>query len=301
MQEIQQMSQEQAVQEDVPKKKKNKSSCFSRMAKLLLILIFVWWFNNCTIKITKENIFSSKVKNEIKISVISDYHASEKPFSLKNKYVLKKINETNPDIVCVLGDMHSNNATESEKEKSLSLMSDIIKEGYRLYFVLGEHDDRTNSYIAKMEEKGITVLNNEKKSITIGKTAVNLYGISNAYFSPSFDLRNEFDINKKEYNILLAHIPMYSDYEKFGADLTLCGDTHGGIIQLPFIGPAYCDGKFFPGFHSDKTEIYDKGLFKYDGGYIFITSGLGNYINNRALPVRLFNRPEVASITISPE
>ncbi len=302
MQETQQIpQQEQVIQEETPKKRKSRSSCFSRMAKLLLILILVWWFNNCTIKITKENITSSKVNNEIKISVISDYHASEKKFSLKNDYVIKKINETNPDIVCVLGDMHSSNATETEKEKSLSLMTDIIREGYRLYFVLGEHDDRTNSYISKMEEKGIIVLNNEKKTITVGKTSINLYGISNAYFSPSFDLRNEFDIDRKEFNILLAHIPMYSDYEKFGADLTLCGDTHGGIMQLPFIGPAYCDDQFFPGLRSDKTEIYDKGLFEYSGGHIFITAGLGNYIKEKSLPVRLFNRPEVALITISPD
>ena len=64
--------------------------------------------------------------------------------------------------------------------------------------------------------------------IKIKDTEITFYGISNAYFSPTFDLSNEFELNKNTYNILLAHIPMYKDYESFGADLTLCGDTHGG-------------------------------------------------------------------------
>lgn len=94
---------------------------------------------------------------------------------------------------------------------------------------------------------------------------------------------------------------MYSDYEKFGADLTLCGDTHGGIIQIPFLGPAYYNGKFVPELYEDKNKIFDKGLFKYDGGYLFITSGIGNYIGDYNIAARFNNRPEIAVLTISPE
>ncbi len=291
-----------AVQEESKPKKKRRSPPFFRLVRFLLIVFVLWWFNNFTIKITKQEITSPKVENDIKITVISDYHASTEPFSLKNEYVMKKIRKTDPDIVCFLGDMHSTGASETEKEKSLSLMTDAVKEGWKVFFVLGEHDDRTNSYISKMQECGIDVLNDEKRTLNLGETKINIYGISNAYFAPSFDLRNKFDIDKKQYNILLAHIPMYSDYEKFGADLTLCGDTHGGVMQLPLLGPAYCNDRFFPEItSSDDEQIYDKGLFDYDGGKLFITSGLGNFIDSRNLPVRFLNRPEVASITISPE
>ncbi|MGN1480314.1 MAG: metallophosphoesterase, partial [Porcipelethomonas sp.] len=99
------------------------------------------------------------------------------------------------------------------------------------------------------------------------------------------------------YNILLAHIPMYKEYENFGADLTLCGDTHGGVIQVPFIGPAYYNGKILPELSENKEHVYDKGLFRYSGGYLFITSGIGNY----PVPARFNNRPEICEITISPE
>ena len=164
--------------------------------------------------------------------------------------------------------MHSSNADETEKQISMDLMTGIIDEGYKLYFVLGEHDDRTNAYVDKMEKNKIHVLDGEAEKITIGDTDLTFYGISNAFFSPSFDLTNEFDIDKSTYNILLAHIPMYSDYEKFGADLTLCGDTHGGIIQIPFLGPAYYNGKFVPELYEDKNKIFIiMSESSYDGSF----------------------------------
>lgn len=277
--------------------KRKKGGCISRLVKITLIIFIVWWFNNCTLKITKTEIKSDKVNNEIKITVLSDQHASDKPFSISNDRIIDKIKKINPDVVCVLGDMHSSNASDKEKQISMDLMTDIISEGYRLYFVLGEHDDRRNVYVSEMEQNGINVLDQESETIKIKDTEVTFYGISNAYFSPTFDLSNEFELNKNTYNILLAHIPMYKYYESFGADLTLCGDTHGGVIQVPFLGPAYYNGKILPELFDNKENVYDKGLFSYRSGYMFITSGIGNY----PIPARFNNRPEIGEIIITPE
>ncbi|MGN0621111.1 MAG: metallophosphoesterase [Porcipelethomonas sp.] len=277
-----------------PKKKK---SCFGRIVKLALFLLVIWWFNNFTLKITKETIVSDKVKNKITVAVISDQHASAGPLAIPNEKIISKIKKINPDIVCVLGDMHSTDATDEEKQISMDLMTDIIDEGFRLYFVLGEHDDRTNRYVSKMEANGINVLDQESETIKIKDTAITLYGISNAWFSPSFDLKNEFDLNKDTYNILLAHIPRFDDYSDFGADLTVCGDTHGGIIQIPFLGPAYYDDTVLPELRYGSEKIYDKGLFRNEKGYMFITSGIGNY----PVASRFNNRPEIGEIVIEPK
>ena len=38
-------------------------------------------------------------------------------------------------------------------------------------------------------------------------------------------------------NVLLAHNPVYFDtYAAWGADLTLSGHLHGGIVRLPLLG-----------------------------------------------------------------
>ena len=279
---------------------KRKTPFFSRFALFILITFIVWWFNNCTIKTVEETIYSDKIKNNIDIAVVSDFHAVDAPFAITAKSVLDEIDDAKPDLVCVLGDMHSLNASEKEKNISLNLMKDILKLGYPLYFVLGEHDDRTNEYVAKMEANGINVLDGEKEIVKIKDSELSLYGISNAYFSPSFDLTKKFNRKDDEFSILMAHIPMYDAYENFGADLTLCGDTHGGIIQLPLLGPAYFDDTVLPEILS-YNEVYDKGMYKYKGGQMFITSGVGNAIKGRYAPVRFWNRPEIAIITLSPE
>lgn len=49
------------------------------------------------------------------------------------------------------------------------------------------------------------------------------------------DLREKFGIPDPEaFHILLAHNPVYFDtYAAWGADLTLSGHLHGGIIRIP--------------------------------------------------------------------
>ncbi len=280
-----------------PKPAKKGHGCLRRLIIFSALVFVVWWANNYLLFTTEVEITSSKVKNEIKIAVISDLHATENIFAISNNAIIKKINMIKPDVVCVLGDMHTTGAPEEEKNISMNLMTGIIDEGYKLFFVLGEHDDRTNAYVSKMEANGIDVLDQESEKIKIKDTEITFHGISNAWFSEYFDLRNELDINKNTYNVLLAHIPMFEQYEKFGADLTLCADTHGGVIQVPFLGPAYYDSQILPELFNDEKEVYDKGLFPMGKGYLFITSGIGNY----PIPARFNNFPEIGEITIKPE
>lgn len=287
----------QDISNSPPKPAKKGHGCLRRLIIFSAIAFVVWWANNYLLFTTEVEITSSKVKNEIKIAVISDLHASTSIFAISNSSIINKINKFKPDVVCVLGDMHTTGATEEEKNISMNLMTGIIDEGYKLFFVLGEHDDRTNAYVSKMEANGIDVLDQESEKIKIKNTEITFHGISNAWFSEYFDLSNELDINKNTYNILLAHIPMFEEYKKFGADLTLCADTHGGVIQVPFLGPAYYDNQILPELFGDEKEVYDKGLFQMGQGYLFITSGIGN----SPIPARFNNFPEIGEITISPE
>lgn len=277
------------------RKKSKKRSRFKyrlswRFWLLLIVLIFI--FNNYTLKVTKETITSNKISNDVKIAVISDYHAFY--VGVPNIVVYTALKRENPDVVCFMGDMYSNGSSEFLIDKAIDFMSHIANMGYPCYFVNGEHDNET-SYFDILEDNGINVLHYEMDTIKVKDTTLNIYGIDNVYFSDTFDLHNEFSPpNSNEFSILLAHIPMYDYYKEFGADLTISGDTHGGLVQIPFLGCLYYEGEFLPELKHDPTDIKDKGLFDYDSGKLFITSGLGNY----PLPVRFNNRPEIAIITL---
>ena len=73
----------------------------------------------------------------------------------------------------------------------------------------------------------------------------------------------------------------------FYADLVISGHGHGGIIRLPFTdGLLSVDRTFFPS--------YTAGLYEENGSCLFVTRGLGN----SGPTFRLFNRPEVAVLTL---
>lgn len=79
-----------------------------------------------------------------------------------------------------------------------------------------------------------------------------------------------------------------TEYPELPADLILSGHAHGGLIRLPGVGGLIgTDRSLFPD--------YDGGLYE-NGNYTMIVSrGLGNSVS---IP-RLFNRPEIVSITLS--
>ena len=89
--------------------------------------------------------------------------------------------------------------------------------------------------------------------------------------------------------ILLAHRNnrFASQYSLLGADLVCSGHAHGGIIRLPFTdGLVSHDLDLFPS--------YTAGLYAENGSVLFVTRGLGN----SGPSFRVFNRPEVAVVTL---
>jgi len=69
--------------------------------------------------------------------------------------------------------------------------------------------------------------------------------------------------------------------------LTLTGHAHGGVIRLPFTdGLIDTHQGFFPS--------YTAGFYTVEGAELFVSRGLGNIFPS----LRLFNRPEVVSLTL---
>ncbi len=281
-------------EEDVkpPKKKKNR---LGRFLLFVAVIAVIWWYNNFTIKTPEFTVVSPKIKSDIKIAVMSDYHAAD--YGIDNEQIMAKIHEIDPDIVFMLGDMYSRKSEWELIEIPVKLAESVVHEGYRLYFVPGEHDT-SQEYLDAVSAAGAHVMDYMGEKIEVNGTNLQILGIDNVYYSDTFDLNNVFTPDPYSFSILMAHIPNYEKFADFGADLTLCGDSHGGIIQLPFgRGPAYYSetGTWFPELFGEKDNVYDKGFFSYEGGAMFITSGLGSY----PVPARLNNRPEIAVITLT--
>ena len=96
--------------------------------------------------------------------------------------------------------------------------------------------------------------------------------------------------------LALAHAPyrrVLDEFTNMGADVIFSGHTHGGQIRLPFFGALV-----------NNTDIdikYSRGLYRWitdkAQSWLHISAGLGT---SRFAPVRLFCRPEVSVLHLTP-
>jgi predicted MPP superfamily phosphohydrolase len=99
-------------------------------------------------------------------------------------------------------------------------------------------------------------------------------------------LLDAFDTGR--YGILLTHNPLcFPVYARWGADLTLSGHVHGGMIRLPILGGLLSpEREFFP--------KYSAGIYGEDDKKLLVSRGLGSGV----FGARIFNIPEIPVITL---
>ena len=237
---------------------------------------------------------------------ISDLHS--KLFGENNKKLIQKIKSLNPDIVVVTGDLID--GENNNYNVALDFMKEISKL-YRVYYIIGNHEqkslikkykDEYKDYFNKLHQIDFVNLDNNKVEIVKGDSNINLYGLTVPYscYKYLFDNQETTSIDvdfleeklgkvdREQFNILLAHTPFYFDeYEKWGADLTLCGHVHGGIVRLPLVGGLLSpDRKFFP--------KYDLGEYIKNKSTMIVSKGLGG---SKVL-IRVNCKPEIVNIKL---
>lgn len=276
----------------------------------IFILMYLYIkYNVNTLEVTKYVVENKKVPKEFdgyNIVQISDLHS--KLFGENNKKLIQKIKSLNPDIVVVTGDLID--GENNNYNVALDFMKEISKL-YRVYYIIGNHEqkslikkykDEYKDYFNKLHQIDFVNLDNNKVEIVKGDSNINLYGLTVPYSCYKYLFDNQettsIDINfleeklgkvdREQFNILLAHTPFYFDeYEKWGADLTLCGHVHGGIVRLPIVGGLLSpDRKFFP--------KYDLGEYTKNKSTMIVSKGLGG---SKVL-IRVNCKPEIVNIKL---
>nr|WP_143155602.1 metallophosphoesterase [Ornithinibacillus halophilus] len=268
---------------------------------LLILLVLFSYSQNNWLTTTSITIKSKELPSNFdgyKIVQLSDIH--NKTFGKNQKRLVSKVKNEKPDIIFVTGDLID--ARKYDEEPSLILMEQLVNIA-PTYFVTGNHEWSSGKYEsleAKLLSAGVHVLRNESERLTIEEQKILLLGIDDPYGSESYvdvaitkDSLNPFadEIEQSSYTLLLAHRPeLFSTYQEYGIDVTFSGHAHGGQVRLPFVGGLVAPGQgFFPNFTAGKYEENESTLV--------VSRGLGNSI----IPQRIFNLPEVVSITLETE
>ncbi|MDN7227675.1 metallophosphoesterase [Planococcus sp. N064] len=272
-----------------------------KLVVFLVLVFFVWgfvWMNNKWIVTTEYSVASKELPAAFdgkKIVQISDLHNAE--FGKKQSSLIEKVEAEKPDAIFVTGDLIDSD--RYDLEVSLDLV-DALVEMTEVYFVIGNHEVSVNKLeeiTAALKERGVIVLMNDSLQWELDGESLQIAGINDPLMDVNLT-EEEFTLGaldeadlKDEFTLLLAHRPeMFNTYVDEGVDVVFSGHAHGGQIRMPGLGGLIAPGQ---GWFPAMTE----GVFEKGGTQLVLSRGLGN----SGFPLRIFNRPEIVSVTLETE
>lgn len=280
-----------------------KTKLMRAIILFFLLLIFITVFGGSFIEprrlaVTPVNINLNKTPQteQIKIALISDFHAGYYKRTGWTQKVVDRIIKLNPDVVLLDGDFID------RKESAAQYLAPLqqLAKNFPTFAVTGNHefnvsvndrstyDDRTGLLRELFSKWNIRLLDNANRSIFArGGIPIAICGIEDLWTGRA-DLGKAEEGVTVSPKILLAHNPdVIKDEKASDFDLILSGHTHAGQFRLPGIGPIVP----IP----DKLgRAFDYGLFQLKNGYLFVTAGAGE----TGARARLFSRPEIVLINL---
>ncbi|HKG21202.1 MAG TPA: metallophosphoesterase [Blastocatellia bacterium] len=214
----------------------------------------------------------------LKIAHLTDLHTSG--LNRRERKLLEILDREKPDLIVITGDSVS---TTEGYEGFRDLLREL-RAPLGVWVIRGNHENwhpipnEREFYISA----GVNFLLNESKK---PRDDFRLVGLDDA-FAGSPDLDQALaGAQEGEYKIALFHSPGFFNQAAGRCELALAGHTHGGQVQLPFIGPLWLPP------HSGN---FVEGWFEQNGSRLYVSRGVGTSLLN----VRFLCRPEVAFITL---
>lgn len=232
----------------------------------------------------------------LRIVQLSDLHGAV--FGEDNADLIAAVAAEEPDLIVLTGDLQDRfRETPPQYTWDLGAAMAAIAP---TYFVTGNHEWAVGDVPELKEglaEAGVTVLSNTYTVLERGGDRLVLAGIDdpNGYADQKTPEELAEEIRQEQGEapwLLLAHRNnLFEDrYSALGADLVISGHGHGGMIRLPFTdGLIGVDRTLFPS--------YTDGFYAHNGARVFVSRGLGS----SGPSFRLFNRPQVAVLTLTGE
>lgn len=254
-------------------------------------------------------ISTDKLKKEehpLRILLLADLH--NRLWGAGQRQLLDVVDHFPADMVLCAGDMVLGRE-HAGVEQSILLFKKLSERKLKVIAGNGNHESRMRqrperygtqygAYAGRLKELGVQIPVNETCRMNYGSMTLYIHGYElpleyyKKFFVKSYngkDLYKKLGKPEEEgFHILLAHNPVYfRHYARWGADLTLAGHLHGGIIRLPGIGGVITpQARLFP--------KYDRGLYEKNGKYMVVSPGLGEH----TIPFRICNPPWLIGIII---
>ena len=277
------------------RRRRKKNRILPTLAVLLPLAVGFLYWSNTALQVTRFDLAFSDLPagfDGCRIVVLSDTQAMT--FGNDQSTLLKTVAQQDPDYIFFVGDM-TDRFRETPANYTETLASGLSAIA-PTYYVTGNHEwaiGNVRDMKHTLTEHGITVLSNQYIPLERNGDTILLAGIDdpNGYADQKTPAELATELYAAEgdgFWMLLAHRNdrFADEYSLLGADLVISGHAHGGIVRLPFTDGVFSHNGLFP--------THTAGLYEENNSLLFVTRGLGN----SSPAFRLFNRPEVAVLTL---
>lgn len=186
-----------------------------------------------------------------------------------------------PDLIALTGDFTSN---DHLYRQAVEVLADL-EAPLGVYYVRGNHDFYSEPEILAwwMERQGFQLLSNEARLLEKEDSFLRLVGLEHPYIPCK---KWESLVHPKDdpaaFRLVLTHPPdNFPRLARLGADLTLCGHTHGGQWRLPGLGALLYPSRY--------GRRFDRGFSRIGQSLLYCSPGTGVH----TIPFRLHCPPEI--------
>jgi predicted MPP superfamily phosphohydrolase len=229
--------------------------------------------------------------NKLRIAVLADLHVGAPYIDAgKLQLVVSKVNQMQPDLIVLLGDFMS--SVRGGKVVEPEFIAENLKglhARYGVFAVLGNHDWWFDGrrVMRALESVGIRVLENDVARIELNGQAIWLMGLGDLWTSKPDIEGTLTKITDTNPVIVLTHNPDLFPKIPSRVILTLAGHTHGGQVNLPFVGRLRVPSEY--------GQRYAAGHIVENNHHLFVTTGIGTSI----IPIRFRVPPEIVLLTLT--
>jgi len=233
----------------------------------------------------------------LRIVLLSDFHCHEDDaIEWSSREAVRLAMEQEPDLIAISGDLFDTCEMATQCPEQLAGLEAPLG----VWAVPGNHDRAHDDPFKCMEAPaedietlrdvlaglGIRLLANSNERISVNGAEIAIAGADEFAFGRD-DVGAALEgTDSADLVVLLAHTPdLLDDPAAEGADIVLCGHTHGGQIQLPRIGAPWA-----PVWRGRERS---SGLLRANGQLAYVSRGVAS-----ATRARFNCHPEVAVLEL---
>jgi predicted MPP superfamily phosphohydrolase len=263
-------------------------------ALITLLVIYAFYIEPFHLTVNTFSITSPRVKagETLRLIQLSDLHVER--LTRREIDLVRKVNELQPDVIVITGDFP--NLSFISDDKTWAQITELVRQfdAPLGVFLVDGSVESPNQVIRLSQKSGTIALENQVRTIEWAGGTLALMGVEDETFhqAPVDDFNMVYrHMPEDAFKVVLFHTPdLAPEASAHGADLYLCGHTHGGQIRLPFYGAVVTSSVYH--------KRFEMGKYMLGNTFIYVNRGIG--MEGKEAPrARFLAPPEIAVFDIS--